>query len=287
MNLSGLRSRWVKAGGVRTHYTEAGGDGPVILALHGGGHGSSGLSGMGALMAQLADDFRIVAPDSIGGYGLTDAAAPAPHGLISRADQARDVADALCLEKFTILGNSQGAFAATLYAMDNPERVERLVCIGSLTLGGAMGIEQAPTPALKALMSYDGTPEAMRRMLQGLVSDPSKITEELIARRQASATRPGAMEAMAQYTKITGGLAKHPILGMKMDMRVSLPRLTQTIPTIFIWGTEDTFALPATGHAIEALLPAAKFHWVPGGHQVQTDQPAAVANIIRKFILGA
>lgn len=35
-----MRSRFVLADGVRTHYTESGGDGPVIIALHGAGTSS-------------------------------------------------------------------------------------------------------------------------------------------------------------------------------------------------------------------------------------------------------
>jgi len=53
-----LRSRWVMARGVKTHYTESGGDGKVLVALHGGGAGSSGVAGMGLVMEKLADDFR-------------------------------------------------------------------------------------------------------------------------------------------------------------------------------------------------------------------------------------
>src|SRR5215469_4908820 len=107
-----LRSRWVMARGVKTHYAESGGDGKVLVALHGGGAGSSGVAGMGLVMEKLADDFRCIAPDSIGGFGLTDPYAKAPHGLNSRAEHTADVIDALCLDKITILGNSQGAFTA-------------------------------------------------------------------------------------------------------------------------------------------------------------------------------
>ncbi len=114
------RSRWVRSNGVRTHYVESGGDGPIIVVLHGGGHGSSGLSGMGLLMQKLAGDIRMVAPDSVGGYGLTDVTAPTPQGLINRVDHTRDFVDALCLDRFTILGNSQGAWAASQYALENP-----------------------------------------------------------------------------------------------------------------------------------------------------------------------
>ena len=93
MATSELRSRWVMANGVKTHYSEVGDNGPVIIALHGGGAGSSGESGMGLMMPYLADDFRVLAPDSVGGYGQTDAFAPVPYGLINRVTQLEDFAD--------------------------------------------------------------------------------------------------------------------------------------------------------------------------------------------------
>jgi len=134
-------------------------------------------------------------------------------------------------------------------------------------------------------MEYDGSREAMRRLLEGLIVDQSRVTDELIDRRQASATRPGAMDAMDRFLKATAGLRKDPVLSLQMDMRKSLPPLTKAIPTIFLWGESDSFALPETGRALEPLLPDVKFHWVPkASHQVQTDQPKVCADIIRAFV---
>ena len=42
MALTNVRSRYVVANGVKTHYAETGDDGPILIALHGGGAGSSG-----------------------------------------------------------------------------------------------------------------------------------------------------------------------------------------------------------------------------------------------------
>lgn len=285
MSTNEIRSRWVRINGARTHYAETGSAGPTILALHGGGHGSSGMAGMGLLMQELGKNFQVFAPDSVGGYGLTDVSTPTPRGLLDRAPHALAFADALGLEKFTLVGNSQGAFAAVKLALEHPDRVEGLVMIGSLTIAQSLGIDQAPTPALKALMGYDGTPEAMRHMLEGLVENKSRITDELIERRQNSATRPGAMDAMDAFLRATGGLKKHPILSMQMDLRDSLPVLTKHIPSIFIWGANDPFSLPETGQKIVPLLPDVKFHWIAdAGHQVQTDQPEEVAGVIGRFI---
>ena len=282
-----LRSRWVMARGVKTHYTESGGDGKVLVVLHGGGAGSSGVAGMGLVMEKLADDFRCIAPDSIGGFGLTDPYAKAPRGLNSRAEHTADVIDALCLDKITILGNSQGAFTAAQYALTHPERVEKMILVSSLTIANAFGIKQAPNAAMKALGGYDGTREAMRRLLEALIIDKARITEKLIDERQAAATRPGALEAFQAFGAAIARMRDDPLMALQVNMKDTLPILTKRIPTIFLWGDSDPFAVPETGRALEKILPDLKFHWVAGaGHQVQTDKPEESAKIIRAFING-
>jgi len=282
---SEIRSRYVMANGVKTHYWESGGDGPVIVGLHGGGAGSSGLAGMGPLLERLGSDYRVIAPDSIGGFGKTDPYAPVPLGLMSRVHHTADFIDALCLDKVSLVGNSQGAWTAVQYALLNPERVEKLVLISSLTIANSLGIKQRQTDAGRALAEYDGTREGMKRILQALIIDPKRITDKLIEERQAAATRPGALESFRAFGKNTAKLRANQVYALQNDMTKSLPTLTTAIPTIFIWGESDTFALPETGREIEKHVPDAKFHWVAGaGHQVQTDCPDETAKIIRAFL---
>jgi len=240
---------------------------------------------MGLLMEKLGDAFRVIAPDSIGGFGLTDPYAPAPHGLFSRVAHTADFIDALCLPKVTILGNSQGAWAAAQYAILNPDRVAKVILVSSLTIAASLGIQQRRTEAHGALNEYDGSREAMRRILEALIIDRDRITDKLIDERQAAATRLGALEAFRNFGRAITMLRTHPLFALHSDMTKTLPALIKTIPTIFIWGDSDTFALPETGREIERRLPDCKFYWVPGaGHQAQTDKPDACAKIIREFL---
>ena len=280
-----VMSRFVMCRGVKTHYWEADGDGPVVIALHCGGAGSSGMAGMGPLLPRLGGSARVIAPDSIGGFGQTDPYAPAPYGLLSRVDHTADFIDTLCLPKVTLVGNSQGAWTAVQYAVRHPDRVEKIILISSLTIANSLNIKQRPTDALKALNDYDGTREGMQRILKALVIDPARITDKLIDDRQAAANRPGALESFRAFGKATFALRDNPLLSIQNDMTRSLPALVKTIPTIFIWGDADTFALPETGREIARFVPDAPFHWVPGaGHQVQTDKPDETAKIIREFM---
>ncbi len=282
---SNILSRYVMVNGVRTHYSESGGDGPVLLALHGGGAGSSGVSGMGPVMERLADRYRVVAPDSVGGFGLTDTEAPTPDGLYSRLQHIADFCDMLCLDRFTILGNSQGAWCAAQYAIENPHRIEKMILVSSLTIAGAMRIRQEPNDALRALEGYDGTRDGMKRLLQALIIDRHRITDALIDERQAAATRPGAWEAFQRLGESIRAQRGDSFYAARNNMADTLPEITKRIPTIFIWGDSDTFAEPATGRKISEMLPDVAFHWVEGaGHQVQTDKPDASAGIIREFL---
>lgn len=276
------RSRFVMVNGVKTHYTESGGNGPVIVAMHGGGHGSSGEAGLGRLLDLLGDRYRLIGLDSIGGFGATDTV-PLRYGLQSRVDHAAAFIEALCLDRFTIMGNSQGAWCAARYAITHPDRVENVVLLSSITIGGAMGLKAPRGEGHKLLSSYDGTRAAMVRLMQGLAARPEVITDDLVDLRQAAATRPGAMEAFAASEKSIAAVRTDPLLSADFDMRVSLPALAKKIPTIFIWGENDIFAAPSHGRELEALLPDIKFHWVKtAGHQVQTDQPEIVADIVDK-----
>jgi pimeloyl-ACP methyl ester carboxylesterase len=281
---SARRSRFVMANGVKTHYTESGSDGPVILAMHGGGHGSSGVAGLGRLLDLLGDRYRVIGLDSIGGYGETDTV-PLRHGLQSRVDHAADFADALCLDRFTVMGNSQGAWCAARYAMTHPDRVDNVVLLSSITIATAMGLKAQRSQGHELLRAYDGTRPAMVRLMQGLAARPEVITDALVDLRQAAARRPGAMEAFAASEKSIAAIRSNPPLAANYDMRLSLPALAKTIPTIFLWGENDIFALPALGRELEALVPDIKFHWVKNaGHQVQTDQPEIVAEIVDQLL---
>lgn len=274
------RSRYVMANGVRTHYTEAGGDGPVVVCNHGGGAGSSGDAGMGGLLPELAaKGFRAIAIDGVGGFGLTDVNAPTPYGVQSRVNHLEDFVDALGLDKFVVCGNSQGAWVAAKYAIQHPDRIPAMVLIGSATIGAAMGIPEEPTEAFQALAKYDYTREGMRKMLEALVHNHDKINDALIDGRFNSSMRPGAKEALAAFVAGHRYL-QSDVMRWNFDMRTSLPELTKHIPTASVWGANDRMAPPHVGKKLEALLPAVEWFFVDGaGHQVQTDHPERLAQI--------
>ena len=283
MSESPLRSRNVMAGRIRTAYTEAGNNGPAVVLCHGGGPGSSGEAGFGQLMPTLGTKNQVYALDSVGGFGDTDPYYPASEGVQSRVDQLEAFMDTLCIEKAAVGGNSQGAWVAAKYALEHPDRVEKLVLIASNTISGSMGMEIPMTEGMKAIRAYNGTEESMRALLQTIVWNKNLITDELVKLRNDCANRPGAEQARKTFQEGQQRLTKDPNLRLKYDMRNTLPKLT--IPTICIWGENDGFAPVELGRQLEKMLPNVKFHYVAkAGHQVQNDQPQIVSKLIIDFL---
>ena len=258
----------------------------MFLQLHGGGYAQSGVSAYHTIIAKLAEHFHVLAPDAVGGYGFTDLV-PTPRGLHSRVDQLEDFADTLCLDKFSIMGNSQGAWTAARYAILHPERIERMVLVGSGSIAMAMGIERIRLAGNELADNYGqgGTREDMRMRIKAIIHRDEAITDEVIDQRLEVAQRPGVQEANEAFQEANQRFQSDSLLKIGYDMRETLPWVTELIPTIFLWGRNDHFASPEYGKQLEQMLPHVSFYWIPeAGHQVQSDQPDMVADIITKFL---
>lgn len=117
--------RFVQANGIRLHYLDSAGAGPVLVLVPGltaNAHSFGGLmrSGLGDIARVLAVDMR--------GRGESEA----PETGYTMEDHARDVLgllDALDLERVVMGGHSFGGLLTYWLAANHPERVKRGVAI--------------------------------------------------------------------------------------------------------------------------------------------------------------
>jgi len=270
------------AGRILTHYVEAGDNGPAVVLCHGGGAGSSGEAGFGRVMPALAQHFQVYAPDSVGGFGLTDPYVKATEGVQSRVDQLAAFIDTLCLDQVSLAGNSQGAYVVAKYALEHPDRVKKLFLIASATIAAAMGIKPPDSEGMRVLRAYDGSKEAMRRLLESIVFDKSQITDQLVNLRNDAANRPGAPQSREAFEEGQKRLTQDPNMRLKFDLTHTLPKLQ--LPTMFIWGANDNFAPPELGQQLEKVLPNIPFTYIANaGHQVQNEQSEQVGRLMLVF----
>ena len=90
---------------------------------------------------------------------------------------------AMGIEKAHFIGNSMGGQAALKLAVDYPERVDKLVVIGSGVIKAGSIFQPMPLEGIRNIANYykDGGPSVakMRQLLESLVSNKSLITDEL------------------------------------------------------------------------------------------------------------
>lgn len=115
-------SHIVDLDGVKIHYLDNGGTGPVLMCLHGT---SMSANAWGHLGASLKDAFRVIAVD-MRGHGLSDR----PSTTYTMAEMASDIeklAEKLDLKGITTIGSSVGNQVAVAFAAKNPDRVAGMI----------------------------------------------------------------------------------------------------------------------------------------------------------------
>lgn len=276
------RSSFLRVHGHRTHYLEAG-DGPPLILVHGGGPGASGEHAWSRHMEALGRRFRVYAIDLLG-CGESDAP-PIDYSVASDVWHLAGLADALCLDRVHLAGNSRGALVAVRYALEFPTRVGRVLMIASASIARDMGIEVPQTEGRRALRRVLAEPsrESMRAFLENLVHDASLVSDELVESRLRLALRPGALEANRASLASAAREQDDPNLWQRADLRHRLPALT--IPLCLVWGREDRFAPIELGHRLKERLPnLGEFHVLDeAGHQAQNDDPERFQAIATAF----
>lgn len=99
---------------------------PPVLVLHGG---TGFIESMHYQISALAPAHFVVAPDSRAHGRSTDT--DAPLGYRQMADDMLALMDRLGIERADIVGWSDGGIIGLILAMENPERIRRVVAIGA------------------------------------------------------------------------------------------------------------------------------------------------------------
>ncbi|MBI3217256.1 MAG: alpha/beta hydrolase [Mycobacterium sp.] len=262
--------------GLVTAYLEAGDrDAEPVVLLHGGEFGASAEIGWEETIPELARYYRVVAPDMLG-YGGTAKVLDFVDGRGMRIRHIAAFCAAVGIERAYFVGNSMGAINLLVDATSEtpvlPTRAMVAIC-------GGGDIQQ--NEHMAALYDYDATLPAMRRIVAALFADPSyPQDQDYVARRHASATLPGAWEAIAA--------ARFRRPGAQPAAGPSSARAYHRIgvPTLVVEGGADKLLPAGWAARIAAQIPAGRSAVVENaGHCPQLEQPAVVNRLLRDFFL--
>ncbi len=268
--------------GCRIAYRRAGTDGPPVVLLHGGGVDDATLSWRHALEA-LADDYRVYAPDWPG-YG--DSRGSLAHTTENYVALLEGFLESVGLEECTLAGISMGGAAALGFALEQPDRVDRLALVGSYGLGrqipvGPFWKTVAHLPGMNSLgwNALALSSEATRAGLSAVVADPAALSPEFVEDVRSRARRPDAGRAFEAFQR--NELAPDgTVLTNYLDDLASL-----SVPTLLVHGAEDPLFPPRWSRRAADRMPDAELAVLEDcGHWPTRERPDAFNEILAAFL---
>jgi pimeloyl-ACP methyl ester carboxylesterase len=261
----------IDAGGIETSYLEAGSGEPVVM-LHGSGPGVSALANWQHNIPTLSQRFHVLAPDIVG-FGATERPHDIIYSLRTWTDHIWAFLDAHDIEKTAIVGNSLGGRIALQMATDRPDRITKMVLMGTPGLGMTL------TDGLAALRAYQPSRDAMRDLLRNYFAvDPAMITDELVAIRYQASIADGAYEAYRDMFFDPRHAGSE--LGItEKEVRAIAP------PTLLVHGREDKVVPLQVSVTMLGLLPNADLHVFSAcGHWTQIERADEFSALVADYL---
>ena len=261
--------RRVDANGIGTNYLEAGEGTPVVL-VHGSGPGVSAYANWRLTIPDLAGEHRVLAPD-MAGFGFSDK--PGNYSMEGWVQQLDAFLTALQLDKVSLVGNSFGGGLALAFAARWPERVDKLVLMGS------MGVTFPITEGLDRVWGYEASIENMRSVLDFFAFDRTLVNDELAELRCRASTEPGMQEAFSS-------MFPAPRQRWVESMTTPLEQIA-ALPheTLIIHGRDDRVIPLDNAWQLLQIINRAQLH-VFGrcGHWTQIEHAKAFNNLLLGFL---
>ncbi|WP_374246174.1 alpha/beta fold hydrolase [Zoogloea sp.] len=266
--------RRIRTGSFETNVHDVGSGAPVLL-IHGSGPGVSAWANWRLVIPALAKARRVIAPDMVG-FGYTDRPAGIEYGMDTGVQQALDLLDALGLEQVDLVGNSFGGALAMALAIRAPQRVRRLVLMGSV------GVPFEITEGLDAVWGYQPSFEAMRSIMDYFAWSRELVSDELAELRYQASIRPGFQESFAAMFPAPRQRWVDAMTSREADIR-ALPH-----ETLIVHGREDKVIPLSNSLTLADWIPNAQLH-VFGhcGHWTQIEHNARFNRLVGDFLAEA
>ncbi|MBJ3778616.1 alpha/beta hydrolase [Acuticoccus sp. 2012] len=221
----------------------------MVVLIHGIGHSADIFY---RNIDVLAQTHRVIAVD-LPGHGFSDhipLAGRTPQTLF--AEHLTALIDGETDARYTVVGSSYGGLIASLMTLSSPERVGKLVIVGS---GGTFQEpDKQRTALLKILENASGamaapTLESCRTRIANICADPASVAEEILLTQLISYALPDRFAAFKE------------ILAAYIDSLASgegqaRPRLEMiSVPTLIITGRNDIRATVESHEAGNRRIP--------------------------------
>ena len=270
--------------GLKVFYRESGpGDAPKLLLLHGYPSASHMFRD---LIPQLADRFRVIAPDLIG-FGQSDMPSRDSFAYTFEAltDALEGFTETVGFDRYALYVFDYGAPTGFRLAVRRPESITAIVTQNGNAYEEGLSEAwnpvrkywQEPTQANRDAIRSLVRPETTVWQYTHGVADPSLVSPDGYTLDNYYLARPGAHDIQLDlFLDYATNIELYPRL--QEYFRKSQP------PLLAIWGRNDPFFLPPGAEAFKRDIPGADVRLLDTGHFALETHANEIAAAIRSFL---
>jgi len=247
---------------IKTHYIIEGEGEPVIVFLHGW---TGNYTRWEPTRKLLAKNHRTVIYD-LRGHGYSEKRKDLDFSFEAFVEDHLGMMEALKVERSVLAGHSMGGMIAQHFALAHPEKVSKLILVGTTA---------CPAPDAKNLRRLKIAAWLFKHFFR------KTLWLKDIKKRKHPDLFPDSKNREMQPSREAS--SKCIVSIMNMDIRQEMKEFK--IPTLVVASTDDdTLAYPLSKELSE-LVPGARFETVSGcGHHIPIDMPDFLARKIEEFI---
>lgn len=269
-------SQFVEVMGMQVHLRDEGprDDPQPIVLLHGT---SASLHTWDGWADALKGQRRVIRMD-LPGFGLTGPMPDNNYGLTHYVAFVAALLDKLGVSQAVVAGNSFGGNLAWKLAVDQPQRVSRLVLVDAAGYpydpkSVPIGFKIAQIPWLRPVMRNVLPRRMIESSVRNVYGDPGKVTPELVDRYYELTLRAGNRQALGErFRQSPGG-----------QYAAQIPSVTQ--PTLILWGGQDHLIPPDNAEHFQRDIAGSRLVVFDGlGHVPHEEDPATTVAALRSFL---
>ena len=272
--------------GRRTVVATAGrGSDPVLILVH--GFGGSTFGWRHVMEPLAATGWYVVALD-LPGFGLAEKGWGQSYEHESQAGFVLSVMDQMNIQDAVIAGHSMGGNVVSWVAALAPERVRGLALIDAAIVSPSITRNTAAATALslpplrratRILIRSAFTEATFGELLGSAFAVKSAATPETIRGYAAASRLPEWDAALLGIIRDASANALPSSIGEIVD------RPDAPIPTLILWGADDSWVPLSAGESLRDALPAATYVVLPGlGHVPFEEDPEAFTQAMQEWL---
>jgi pimeloyl-ACP methyl ester carboxylesterase len=269
-------SCFIDLDGVRVHYQEAGdANAPALVLIH--GFASSTLVWSKVFLTLANAGYRVIAFDMLG-HGYSAKPRNGEYTIEGQAKLVMRLLDALGIQRAIIVGSSYGGAVAATCALDYPDRVEKLILVGTVNNN---------QPLAFALMRLFGSP------VFGDVVSPLLIGSRRLLRRRMKQVYDRHSWVLderrvdARHLPLRAAGTHRAIIRTVRSWdaeRISRDAHLITQPTLLIWGETDREIPVTDGERLHAEIAGSRLIvFLNCGHLPHEEYPETFVDVVTGF----